>query len=179
MRKHQHKKQPKERILAIDPTHRGFAYALFEGDDLIDWGLSHVARDKKNEETLERVARLIQTFEPHVFVVEDEEGPGSRRAARVERLLRSLRQLAQGLGIRTYAFSRDAVRGAFADCGAWNKEEIASEVAERYPELQPTLPPHRKIWQSEDHRINVFDAAALGQTYLEAKRRKRGRRRVA
>jgi hypothetical protein len=32
-----------KRVLAIDPTHRGFGYVILEGPErLIDWGTRHV-----------------------------------------------------------------------------------------------------------------------------------------
>jgi hypothetical protein len=47
-----------------------------------------------------------------------------------------------------------------------NKYEIACAVAERLPELAPRLAPKRRIWQSEDYRMSIFDAAALGVAYF-------------
>ena len=34
------------------------------------------------------------------------------------------------------------------------------------PELAAKLPPKRKIWQSEDYRMSIFDAAAVGVAYF-------------
>ena len=47
-----------------------------------------------------------------------------------------------------------------------NKYQIASRIAEQFPELLSILPPKRRIWQSEDYRIGIFDAAAVGIAYL-------------
>jgi len=47
-----------------------------------------------------------------------------------------------------------------------NKYEIACAVAERLPELASKLPPKRKIWQSEDYRMSIFDATAVGVAYF-------------
>ena len=38
--------------------------------------------------------------------------------------------------------------------------------AEQFPELLSILPPKRKPWQSEDYRMGIFDAAAIGIAYL-------------
>lgn len=34
-------------------------------------------------------------------------------------------------------------------------------IAERFPELQPRLPRVRKIYMSEDERMDIFDAVSL------------------
>jgi hypothetical protein len=41
-------------------------------------------------------------------------------------------------------------------------------LAQRFPELAAKLPPKRKIWQSEDYRMSIFDAASLGVAYFAA-----------
>jgi hypothetical protein len=47
-----------------------------------------------------------------------------------------------------------------------NKHTIAAVLAERLPELAPKLPTVHKIWMSENYRMSVFDAAALGVAYF-------------
>lgn len=39
-------------------------------------------------------------------------------------------------------------------------------VAEQFPELLSILPPRRRPWQSEDYRMTIFDAAAVGIAYF-------------
>ena len=51
------------------------------------------------------------------------------------------------------------------------KYEIACAVAERLPELATRLAPTRKIWQSEDYRMSIFDAATLGVAYFARSKR--------
>ena len=47
-----------------------------------------------------------------------------------------------------------------------NKHEIACVLAARFPEPASKLPPKRKCWQSEDYRMSLFEAAALGVAYF-------------
>jgi hypothetical protein len=47
-----------------------------------------------------------------------------------------------------------------------NKYEVASALALQFPALASRLPPRRKCWQSEDYRMGIFDAAALGVAYF-------------
>jgi len=49
--------------------------------------------------------------------------------------------------------------------GAETKYEIAQAVAGIIPAFKHRLPPIRKIWQSEDERQSLFDAASLGIAY--------------
>jgi hypothetical protein len=39
-------------------------------------------------------------------------------------------------------------------------------LAKQFPKLASRLPPKRKIWQSEDYRMGIFDAAAVGVAYF-------------
>jgi len=61
--------------------------------------------------------------------------------------------------------SRSGVKNAFPDCNR-NKYTIAATLTKQLPELAPRLPSVRKIWKSEDYRMSIFDAAALGVAYF-------------
>ena len=45
------------------------------------------------------------------------------------------------------------------------KHSIATTLAVAYPELAEKVPRKRKIYQSEDERISVFDALSLAVTF--------------
>jgi Holliday junction resolvasome RuvABC endonuclease subunit len=163
------------RVLAIDPTSRGFGFVLLEGPHrLIDWGVAH-ARVDKHRRCLARVANLIAHYEPEVIVLEDGAGRGSRRCARVRQLLQDIQRLATARNIATRSFSRSKVRRAFEGANAHTKHQIAKTIAGRFPELVPHLPPFRKPWMREHDRMSIFDALGLALTLLhfEHKRRKR------
>jgi len=137
------------RVLAIDPTTRGFAYVVFEGPDfLLEWGSSQARAGEKNAKCMARIRELVARYDPEVIVLENYEGPGSNRRPRV----RALR--------------------AFAAYGGTTKRSIAVELAKCYPELSPRLPDERKCYESEDERMNLFDAASLALTYFERHRRR-------
>ena len=72
-----------KRVLAIDPTTKGFGFAVMEGPErLIDWGVKGVKRSEKKR-SLKLVADLIDQYQPDVILVEDCLGKGSRRCQRV------------------------------------------------------------------------------------------------
>lgn len=154
------------RVLALDPTSRGFGFVVFEGPEtLIDWGLAHV-RPADQYKALARIEALIKLHQPDLVVVENTAARDSRRSLRVKELLKAIVQLAQERKVRVQRVSRRDVRQAFANGGAVTKEQIASVIASRYRELASRLPPPRKIWMSEDVRMSLFDAAALACTYF-------------
>jgi hypothetical protein len=149
------------RILAVDPTHRGFGYVVFEGPDfLVDWGVRNV-RGPKNSCCVQAISHLIEHYTPDVLVLEDGDARDSRRRERVRKLIDELIELAAANGVRVHRVSRTKVGQVFARLGATNKHRVASVIAVRFPELAPRLPPERKPWMSEDRRMAIFDAAAF------------------
>ena len=149
------------RVLAVDPSVRGFGFAVLEGEDrLVDWG-TRSARENKRRECLRKVGELIDYYQPDVVVVENCAAKDSRRCLRVRRLIDAIVKLAAERKIRTRRFSRRQVQKAFSEFGAVTKHEIATVIAKQFPELAPHVPRYRKAWMSEDHAQAVFDAVAL------------------
>jgi Holliday junction resolvasome RuvABC endonuclease subunit len=162
-----------QRFLAVDPTCRGFGFAVLEGPErLLDWGVAH-ARKNKRDRCLARIAELIQRYEPTVIVAEDGTGKGSRRCPRVLRLLRDVRKLAAKNHIVMRSFPRSKVWRTFAEGEALTKHQIAKLIAARFPELAPRLPPFRKPWMSEDDRMSIFDALAFALTFFHVEEQRR------
>lgn len=160
-----------QRVLAVDPHTHGLGYALFEGRGrLVDWGNKDIRRDK-HACALRRIKELIRRYEPTVLVVEDFGHARSRRNLRVKRLQSQMFALARRSGIKGYALPLVAVYQHFSKRGAQTKYDIATTLAREFPGLMLRLPPKRKPWQSEDSRMSIFDAAALGYTYLARRRR--------
>lgn len=155
-----------KRILAIDPTHRGFGYVIFEGPSfLVDWGVRNV-RGPKNSGALQAVERLIERYTPDLLLVEDSSARDCWRRQRVRDLLGELVALASRCGVRVRRVSRTKVGKTFAGFGASNKDQIARLIAARFPELALRLPPERKPWMSEDARMAIFDAAAFALVFF-------------
>lgn len=122
------------------------------------------------ERTLLKVAELVRGYRPHLLVLEDPHGPGSRRCARVTSLLHDLKTYARQSKLPCVQVSRDAVRKRFRKNGT-TKHAIANAVGEIFPELVPRLPPLRKPWMSEDERMGIFDAVSFALTALSLRDR--------
>jgi Holliday junction resolvasome RuvABC endonuclease subunit len=166
-----------KRILAIDPTHRGFGYVVLEGHRLlVDWGIRD-QRGAKKAGCIRAVARLIELYQPDTLILEDNSVRGSRRRERVQQLIHNLCELAKRHKVQVRRISRLMVRKTFASQGAANKHQIAHAIAAQFPELTSRLPPERKPWMSEDTRMAIFDAAAFAVVHLRL-RLPRGAARV-
>jgi hypothetical protein len=154
-----------ELICAIYPSTRGFGYAIFEGrNSLVDWGVKAIRSRQRNLASLRSARELLAFYRPDALVLEDYQGRGSRRAKRIRTLINLMTAHAREVRIPTAAYSRSDLRASF---GVTTKREIAEAIVRDFPELEPRLPPVRKIWMSEDVRMNIFDAAALAITFFD------------
>ncbi|MFY9824905.1 MAG: hypothetical protein WAM82_26240 [Thermoanaerobaculia bacterium] len=142
-------------ILAIDPTSRGFAFAVLEAPAfLVDWGERIVPA--KTGGLLRKLDELLSRYEPDLLVVEDLAVPGARRRKRASKDIHSIELLARKRGLAAQRISRLGVIDAFAP--GKSKFEVALRLAEIFPALAERLPRKRKAWTTEDARMNIFDA---------------------
>lgn len=154
------------RVFSIDPTSHGFGFVVLEGPTrLVDWGHAHV-RPCTYDGCLERAAGLLARYGPDAVVVEDCESSASRRGARVQKLLTGITKFVESSDATVASISLNDVQEVFASNGSATKYEIAQMIAMAFPELAIRLPPPRKVWESEDERMSLFDAAALAIAYF-------------
>ncbi len=155
------------RVLAIDPTSRGFGYVVMEGPEyLVDWGVQEGSK-ASNPWVVGHAEKLIERYAPDLLIVEDVDQQGARRRDRVRRLIKDLEQASAKLEVAAVHISRHRVRQMFLGAQAKNKEQIADAIAKHFAEkLGPYRPPIRKPWMSEDSRMAIFDAAAFALTYF-------------
>lgn len=153
------------RFVALDPTSHGFGFVVLEEPtNLIDWGHANVRPCTKNR-CLARIAEMLAWYDPSSVVIEDWKNKSSRRRQRVSDLLAEVSRFVAQSDARVARVSRQNVLNTFSVHGAFTKDEIARIVVSHFPELEPKLPPPRKIWMSEDERMSIFDAAAFLLTH--------------
>ena len=158
------------RVLAIDPFTRGFGFVILEGPEhLVDWGMKAV-RQNKAARSLKQLADLIEHYQPDVIVAEDCMDKHCRRSSRVRELIQEILELAANKKVKTDSVAKHTVKVAFLKSGPRTKDEIASVIAKRFPELALRRPPVRQSWMSEAERMSIFDAAAFALTFLYTKR---------
>ncbi len=160
--------QNEKRILAIDLRSRSFGFVAFEGPTrLLDWGVKSF-RQGVNEPTIpasEKFAALMDDSSPSTIVLKKRDSETKKRAEMRNELVREATK--RRISIRS--LSQNGVKNAFPDCNC-NKYTIAAALAKQLPELAPKLPSVRKIWKSEDYRMSIFDAAALGVAYFSRRK---------
>lgn len=150
-----------KRVLAIDPTNRGFGFAVLEGlEELIDWGIvsmrSGISRNRRD-----RIEALFERYCPDIVVTEDLRK--SRRGPFARNVIQTAQRVAEAKGIRTKIVFQANVKSIF---GGLNKHKVASLISQRFPEIAPRLPRMRKLWMSESEGMAVFDAVAFALTSL-------------
>ena len=163
------RRHSRELLLAVSPFSRGFAFTYFEGPLApVDWGIKEISRADKNARAIESLRLLVDRLQPDAIIIQDCTGDRARRAQRIVRLHQLIRHFAAAEALDVHAYSRDQVRSCFARVGARTRAEIAQALAGQIRAFGHRLPPVRKIWQSEDPRMSLFDAAALVMTHYAA-----------
>lgn len=163
---------PTERVLALDPTPRGFGYAALELEPLrlVDWANATCLRN--TESVAQAIRRLLRRLEPTVLVIEDSRSAISTvRSLVLERFLTQVLVALVDAPLPIRLYPRMTVLSVFAAAGAVGKYEIARALTSQFPELLPRLPRPRMIWESEDARFSIFDAVALGVAHLDLRTR--------
>lgn len=161
------------RVLTIDPTSKGFGFAVLEGPkQLIDWGVKQVRGDinHRNRRCLEKMAALIVRYQPDVLVTEHANAKSCRRWPRALNLIEDVIALGVAHRLRVKRISRRKVQQSFSERDSATKYQVAMAMAKRFPELEPYLPPVRKPWMSEDQRMSIFDAIAFALVSLHSPR---------
>ena len=116
----------------------------------------------KNIRSLKNVKELIARYQPGVLVFENASAKNSLRSPRIRRLCRQIAKLAASHKVSVKLFSRDQVMKTFLSDGQGTKYAVAEIVAKKFSEeLGQKLPPERKLGDSENSRMNIFDALAL------------------
>lgn len=152
-------------VLSIYPSSRGFAFVLFDGPaSPFDWGIKAINQKRKDEKVFEEIKKIVERYRPEVLVMEETSGQRYQRAQWIKRLYRRLLRLANDEYMLVYRYGKDRVKDCFSD-SAENKQQIAEAVITEIPAFQRYRPRVRKAWTSEDCRMSLFDAAALGLTY--------------
>jgi hypothetical protein len=164
-----------KRVLAIDVRARRFGFSVFEGPtQLLDWGVKN-CRPRVNVVMIpaaKKFVALLDEFTPSAIVLRKRI---TGRNARRTKMLTTIEERAANRRIPVRFISREVMNRAFVGFES-NKYEVASALAQQFPTLASRLPPKRKCWKSEDYRMSIFDAAALGIAYFARPKNKKPER---
>jgi hypothetical protein len=158
------------RVLGLAPSSYGCGFAVMEGKNvLVAWGVKTLKGGDKNARSLSNVANLIAQYEPNVIALENTKSPASRRSPRIQALIGEIAALAKEGGVIVKQFSRKQLSIAFLSDERGTKHALAAFLANRFPEeLGPSLPAKRRLWESDDCRMDIFDAVALAGHLLQS-----------
>jgi hypothetical protein len=147
-------------ILSLDLHPQRYGYAVLETpENLLDWGVRrrHRSRQSRKTSDLRRsLQMLLQIWLPSLVLIRQ---PSTHRNVRTQKYWIGLLDEARRCHIRIRHTTDSEVRSAFGVPGA-TKYAIAQLLVKKFPFLASTLPPPRKIWCSEDYRMNILAAAA-------------------
>jgi len=157
------------RVLALEIRPAVTGFVVFEGRErLLDWGMRKYRARKGTLTTVmaKKMNMLVDSYRPSVVAVRARDVRSHRARRRIDAVMRVIRGEAKRRAIRFQIISTAAIRVVFAPHHRATKQEIATLIARWFPELSPKLPPLRKSWKAEDHRMILFDAAATALAFL-------------
>ncbi|MEA2238183.1 MAG: hypothetical protein QOC81_2907 [Thermoanaerobaculia bacterium] len=143
-------------IVGVDPGSRGLAFVFFERGTLLDWGTR-----RRDGDELALLNQLLDRCNAEVLVLEDPDAARSERRPRVRRLLRLMARHAAERGVIVQTVCRYDIRQAWATHGRTRKHAVAAEIGAMFPEIEPLVPRIRKVYNGEQARADIFDAASL------------------
>lgn len=152
-----------ERILAIYPTTKGFAYLITEGSAKAIYWANIYSKDKNK--LLHRFKSLLEIWEVDRIVTESFDKK-SRRKDRARILIKKFKEIIREKKIKTSSYPKEKVSLAFESFGAKTKYTRAKLVTDIFDELSPVLPRKRKIWEAEHINMYIFDCAVLIMTHF-------------
>lgn len=152
------------RILAIDPGTHYIGFAVFDGKELIHYGVKTILRGKPSREVLREgrkiIKMLLEDFRPVALLVERTRFENIKGSATLNKFTDEIVRIGKTKRLRIRTLSANTVRKVICGNGWAGKADVAGEIAKRYKELTPYLGSDRK-WKEEFY-YNMFDAVALG-----------------
>jgi Holliday junction resolvasome RuvABC endonuclease subunit len=158
------------RTLAIDPGTREMGYVVLEGTELLHFGVHTFPHRLADHQLLDEGQRferaLIDTFAPHLFVIEQTRYAHSKRSPRVHRLVAAMQRLVKRRGLLVVAYPASRVKDTLVGDKAAPRRHVAETlVRQGYPYLARYLTTDLRT--QERYWENMFDALALGLTAYE------------
>jgi hypothetical protein len=157
-------------VLALDVRHSRLGYALFEGPNrLLDWGISGVP-PRCNDRvgwTTRRMTALLRYSSPEMIIVKRPIRGSKAVNPSQPPILGSILEAIRAQTVPVAFLEIEDIRAAFRVFEARRKDDVASILVQMFPELFYCLPARRKKWQSEPHRMILFDAISVGFAYWQ------------
>ena len=140
-------------MLAVAINKHRMGYVFLIGNQLKEWR-TMTKPTKSQSDAAGALQDLINTFKPDVVVTE-------QIADRTD-LVSSLKRALIRTAAQNYALDVSVPRKREFRC----KYEEAAALSRTHPEIAPWVPPKRKFFDHEPHRMILFDALALANVVL-------------
>lgn len=143
------------RVIGFASTIRGFAYALTEGPGcLVD--VSNCKTPAKGPKLERAIDTVLLQSRPLFVAIEHMSG---QKQERYRQFSDALADCCEEHEIKLVTVRRQELL-ALTGLSAATKWDVASAMAERFPEIAYRLPKRRTPWRSEDDRLGIFTALA-------------------
>jgi hypothetical protein len=153
------------RYLGIDVRPRRFGFVVIENSIVLDSGIRMCDRSELDNCLGQGFNRILKTYNPSALIVRGASGihvnPRRRKVAAA--IKREIKQH----NVEWISITPATIRRYFRRYNAATKYQMAQSVASLLPELAWKLPRSRKPWETEHHRMSIFDAAAVVIAHLE------------
>ena len=151
-----------KRMMAVNPGMQYLGIAIFEGEDLIWYGIK-TFRGRKilpymRPQVMEYLTGLQKTYGPEVLAVEEPFYAQSLLSKNLRTLTRDIKTWGRWKGLRVHSYTPPTVKAFFCR-DQKTKQSLAEAIVEKYPFLArylTILPWRRRYW------FHVFDAVGLG-----------------
>ena len=142
-------------VIAAASTKLGHIF-LIDGTP-VDWGVSKESSNSPKQ-AYQYTKKKIAYYQPDLLITElvtdkSKKGQYSRS------LINMIAKAAQDADVQWSLVTRQQKYE--------NKFQEARALSERFPELKSSLPPPRHWWQTEDPRMIIFEALAMGMSVLD------------
>jgi hypothetical protein len=148
-------------ILAINPGTKYLGFAVFQGSDLVHWGIK-VLKGKWSKEKEENVRvillNLIDRHNIKALVLKNIYH--SRGSYYLASLVKAIEKVAKEMRLKTYRYHLNDVKKSFSQDAKINKVDMAGLVANRYQFLGNTM--EREKNHKHPYFIRMFEAIAAG-----------------
>jgi hypothetical protein len=108
--------------------------------------------------------RILKTYNPSALIVRRTRGIHANPRKRI--VAAAIKRRAKLHSVEVISIRSATMRHYFGRYNAATKYQIAQSVATLLPELAWKLPRKRKPWETEHHRMSIFDAAAVVVVHL-------------
>lgn len=149
-------------ILALYPNTHGIGYVLCEDQkNIIDYGIKINKRNDPNK-FLKIVQALLDIANPCIVILRSgARDKQNKVSARIQKNIQMIQDSAQKLNLPVFEYSRWQIKDVFSVFDAQTKHEITQKLVAWYPQLRSRSFEKRKVFDSENYQMAVFDAFSL------------------